>query len=484
MMRHEILMNFTPLETRIAAIEEGTVQEILIERITRRGLVGNVYLGKVVRVLPGMQSCFVDIGLEHSAILYSKDLPSDDHKKNPPIQKMVTEGQNLLVQVAKGPFNNKGARLTAEVSLPASHLIFMPLSAHVGVSQRIEDKSARERLKQKAQDALIRVKMKGGLIVRTAGEEHTADSFDDDLIYLKRVWDSILVDKKNARSPKLLFEELHIAHQFVRDRIRCDTERVLVDSEEAFTKLSEFVSKFMPKVTPIIHHYQGNQPIFDLYQVEDEIKQALARKVELKSGAYLIIDQTEAMTTIDVNTGRFVGSQDLEQTVFQTNLEAAVAIGRQLKLRNLSGIIVIDFINMEDEEHRGQVLQTLDRAISEDLVKTRLYGFSDLGLVELTRKRTREGLADLLQESCPNCHGIGKIKTSETVCNEIFRAVMRGCHAYSAAATTVIASPLVIDRLIEEESDTLADLEAFTHRPIRLQVDTTFMQDRYEVVVA
>ena len=483
-MRHEILLNFTPLETRIAVIEEGTVQDILIERTTRRGLVGNVYLGKVVRVLPGMQSCFIDIGLDHAAILYSKDLPADDHKKNLPIQKMVTEGQDLLVQVVKDPLGEKGAHLTAEVSLPASHLIFMPLSAHIGISQRIGNKSSRERLKQNAQDALIRLKIKGGLIVRTAREEHTANNFEDDLIYLKGVWDSILADKKNARSPKLLFEELHIAHRFVRDRIRCDTERILVDSEEAFTKLSEFASKFMPKVTPLIHHYQGDQPIFDLYQVEDEIKQALARKVELKSGAHLIIDQTEAMITIDVNTGRFVGAQTLGQTVFQTNLEAAVAIGRQLKLRNLSGIIVIDFINMEDEEHRYQVLQTLDRSIGEDPVKTRLYGFSGLGLVELTRKRTREGLADLLQESCPNCHGIGKVKTSETVCNEIFRAVMREYQAYSAAATTVIASPRVIDRLIEEESDTLADLEALTHRPIRLQVDASFMQDRYEVVVA
>ena len=334
-MRREILMNFTSLETRIAVIELGIVQDILIERTARRGLVGNVYLGKVDRVLPGMQSCFVDIGLQRSAILHSKDLPTDDHKNNPPIQRIVTEGQNLLVQVVKGPAGSKGARLTAEVSLPSRHLVLMPFSGHVGISQRIEDESARNQLKRDAQDALIKLKIKGGLIVRTASKDLTTDDFEDDLIYLKKVWDKIVEDQKNARSPKLLFEELHLIHQFVRDGISCDTKRILVDSLEAFKKLSEFTSKFMPKVRPLIHYYQGDQPIFDLYQVEDEIKKALAPRVELKSGAYLIIDQTEAMITIDVNTGGFVGAYTLEQTVFQTNLEASAAIGRQLKLRNL-----------------------------------------------------------------------------------------------------------------------------------------------------
>ena len=286
------------------------------------------------------------------------------------------------------------------------------------------------------------------------------------------------------RAPALLFAELPLTHRLVRDQIRRDTERVLIDSQETFSNLWEFASKFMPEVAPLIQHYQGDRPIFDLYQIEDEIERALACDVELKSGAYLVIDQTEAMTTIDVNTGRFVGAHTLEQTVFRTNLEAAVAIGRQLRLRNLGGIIVVDFIDMEDDEHKRQVLRTLERSLDEDPVKTRISDFNELGLVVLTRKRSRERLSDLLQESCPHCRGSGQIKTAETVCYEIFRAIMREYRAYSAETTTVIAAPAVIDRLIDEESDALADLEAFIHRPIRLQVDTNFAQDRYEVVIS
>ena len=483
-MRHEILLNFTPLETRVAVVEQGILQEILIERATHRGLVGNVYLGQVVRVLPGMQACFVDIGLDRSAFLHTKDFPSSQETYERSIQQLVTEGQSLLVQVIKDPVGSKGARLTAEVSLPARHLVLMPFANHVGISQRIDDEATREHLKTIAVEALKAQNLECGVIIRTAGDGQTTDDLEEDLGYLRRVWDNILKEQQTAKAPALLFEELPLTHRMIRDQIRRETDRVLIDSLETYTKLSQFASKFMPELSHLIQHYQGDRPIFDLYQIEDEIEKALSRQVELKSGAYLVVDQTEAMTTIDVNTGRFVGAHTLEQTVFRTNLEAAVAIGRQLRLRNLGGMVVIDFIDMDDDEHRRQVLRTLERSLDEDPVKTRVIGFNDLGLVVLTRKRSRESLSDLLQEPCPHCHGTGQMKTAETVCYEIFRAVMREYRAYSAEMTTVIAAPTVIDRLIDEESEALADLEAFIHRPIRLQVDGNFSQDRYEVVVS
>jgi ribonuclease G len=483
-MRHEILLNFTPLETRVAVVEQGMLQEILIERATHRGLVGNVYLGQVVRVLPGMQACFVDIGLDRSAFLHTKDFPSSQETHERSIQQLVTEGQSLLVQVIKDPVGSKGARLTAEVSLPARHLVLMPFATHVGISQRIDDEATREHLKTIAVEALRAQNLECGVIIRTAGDGQTTDDLEEDLVYLKRVWDNILKEQQTAKAPALLFEELPLTHRMIRDQIRRETDRVFIDSLETYNKLSQFASKFMPELSHLIQHYQGDRPIFDLYQIEDEIEKALSRQVELKSGAYLVVDQTEAMTTIDVNTGRFVGAHTLEQTVFRTNLEAAVAIGRQLRLRNLGGMVVIDFIDMDDDEHRRQVLRTLERSLDEDPVKTRVIGFNDLGLVVLTRKRSRESLSDLLQEPCPHCHGTGQMKTAETVCYEIFRAVMREYRAYSAEMTTVIAAPTVIDRLIDEESEALADLEAFIHRPIRLQVDGNFSQDRYEVVVS
>ena len=351
-MRHEILLNFTPLETRVAVVEQGMLQEILIERATHRGLVGNVYLGQVVRVLPGMQACFVDIGLDRSAFLHTKDFPSSQETHERSIQQLVTEGQSLLVQVIKDPVGSKGARLTAEVSLPARHLVLMPFATHVGISQRIDDEATREHLKTIAVEALRAQNLECGVIIRTAGDGQTTDDLEEDLVYLKRVWDNILKEQQTAKAPALLFEELPLTHRMIRDQIRRETDRVFIDSLETYTKLSQFASKFMPELSHLIQHYQGDRPIFDLYQIEDEIEKALSRQVELKSGAYLVVDQTEAMTTIDVNTGRFVGAHTLEQTVFRTNLEAAVAIGRQLRLRNLGGMVVIDFIDMDDDEHR------------------------------------------------------------------------------------------------------------------------------------
>ena len=483
-MRHEILLNVTPLETRVAVVEQGMVQELLIERATHRGLVGNVYVGQVVRVLPGMQACFVEIGLERSAFLHAKHIPHSVTARDASISTLVTEGQRLLVQVTKDPIGTKGARLTAEVSLPARHLVLMPFANHVGISQRIEDDDNRDLLKRMAQDALDAQGLDLGVIVRTAGKGHTQADFEHDLAYLKRLWDEIRSMEKTVKPPMCVYQDLSLSHRVIRDQIRPETERVLVDSQETFDRMLGFSTKYVPDVVNQLQHYAGERPIFELYQIEDELERALGRRVELKSGAYMVIDETEAMTTVDVNTGGFVGAHTLEQTVFRTNLEAAVAIGRQLRLRNLGGIIVIDFIDMEDEEHRRQVFRTLERSLEPDPVKTRLNDFNDVGLVVLTRKRTRERLSDLLQEACPECRGTGKTKTPETLCYEIFRAILREARAFSAEATTVIAAPVVIDRLIDEESQALADLEAFIHRPIRLQVDANFARDRFEVVLA
>ena len=483
-MRHEILLNVTPLETRAAVIEQGMVQEIVIERASHRGLVGNVYLGRVIRVLPGMQACFVEVGLERSAFLHAKDVVVDDALRDEPIAKLVHECQTILVQVIKDPVGTKGARLTAEISLPARHVVLMPLVEHIGISQRIEDETTREQLKALAVEARQRLGVSYGLIVRTAGDGHTLADFESDLQYLHRVWTEIIEKQKSATAPCLLFADLQLSRRVLRDVIRPETERLWVDSQETYQQLIEFAERYMPDLRSVIQHYTGDRPLFDLYQVEDEIERALGRVVELKSGGYLVIDQTEAMTTVDVNTGRYVGAHTLEQTVFKTNLEAAIAIGRQLRLRNLGGIIVIDFIDMIDPEHQRTVLRTLERALADDPVKTRLSDFNEMGLVVATRKRSRERLADQLQEDCRVCHGTGKMKTAETVCYAIFRAILREARAYSAAQTTVLASPAVVDRLIDEESDALADLEAFIHRPIRIQVDPTFRQDQFEVVLA
>jgi len=483
-MRHEILLNVTPLETRAAVVEQGMVQEIVIERASHRGLVGNVYLGRVIRVLPGMQACFVDVGLERSAFLHAKDLVVDDARRDDPITKLVHEGQTLVVQVIKDPVGTKGARLTAEISLPARHVVLMPLVTHIGISQRIEDDETREHLKSLAEDARARLGLPYGMIVRTAGDGHTLADFETDLHYLHRVWTEITEKQLAASAPSLLFADLRLTLRVLRDVIRPETERLWVDSQETYQQLVGFADRYMPDVRGVIQHYTGDRPLFDLYQVEDEIERALGRVVELKSGGHLVIEQTEAMVTIDVNTGRYVGAHTLEQTVFKTNLEAAVAIGRQLRLRNLGGIIVIDFIDMMDLEHQRTVLRTLERALADDPVKTRLSEFNEMGLVVATRKRSRERLSDQLQEPCRVCHGSGKLKTPETVCYAIFRAILREARAYSAAQTTVLASPEVVDRLIDEESDALADLEAFIHRPIRIQVDPTFRQDQFEVVLA
>ncbi|WP_421870689.1 ribonuclease G [Motiliproteus sp.] len=489
-MGEEILINFTPMETRVAVIENGMLQEVYIERAERKGIVGNIYKGKVVRVLPGMQAAFVDIGLERAAFIHVAELTPnngnhDEKQPEPPISSLLREGQSLVVQVTKDPIGTKGARLTTRLSVPSRYLVFMPGREHIGVSQRIENEEERNRLKLLISEALAEDNgdESGGFILRTAAEGARDEDIQTDVAYLRRLWRKVRERMTDEAVPRVVYEDLPLHMRTLRDVAIPMVERIRIDSRETFQKANEFVSSLVPEISDRLEYYPGERPIFDLYNVEEEIQKALGRKVELKSGGYLIFDQTEAMTTVDVNTGAYVGHRNLEETIFKTNLEAATAIGRQLRLRNLGGIIIIDFIDMEEPEHRRQVLRTLERVLEKDHVKSKLTGVSELGLVEMTRKRTRESLEQLLCEPCSQCQGRGSIKTPETVCYEIFREILREARAYDTDTYLVIASQSVVDRLMDEDSDNVAELEAFIGKTIQFQVETLYTPEQFDVVL-
>lgn len=494
-MSEEILMNITPMESRVALVENGVLQEIYVERARSRGIVGNIYKGKVVRVLPGMQAAFVDIGLERAAFIHASEIaPRQEsrHEKNEetqerPIYELVHEGQSLVVQVTKDPLGTKGARLTTHISIPARYLVHMPKNNHVGISLRIEDVEERERLRQLVESCLGGDSSggagAGGFILRTAAEGIGEDEVRADILFLRRLWETIEENIRESKAPANVYEDLPLHLRTMRDLVNPNIEKIRIDSRETFEKVSRFVKKLVPEIDGRVEYYPGERPIFDLFGVEDEINKALSRKVQLKSGGYLIIDQTEAMTTIDVNTGAFVGHRNLEETIFKTNLEAAVAIARQLRLRNLGGIIIIDFIDMEDPEHQRQVQRAFEKAMEQDHAKTNFTGVSELGLVEMTRKRTRESLENVLCEPCPTCEGRGSLKTAETVCYEIFREILRAVRAYDGDSYMVLASESVIDRLLDEESNNVADLEEFIQKPIRFQVEPIYTQEQFDVVL-
>ncbi len=490
-MGEEILINFTPMETRVAVIENGMLQEVYIERVDKRGIVGNIYQGKVVRVLPGMQAAFVDIGLERAAFIHVAELVPNGHHSpeerpspEPSISTVLREGQSLVVQVTKDPIGTKGARLTTHISIPSRYLVFMPSSNHVGVSQRIESEDERNRLRAIITDELTADgEIEGGFILRTVSEGANDDDIRADSKFLYRLWKRIQERMKNAQAPSVIHEDLPLEIRILRDVAYPVVERIRIDSRETYQKAQEFVSALVPEIADRLEYYPGERPIFDLYNIEEEIQKALGRKVELKSGGYLIFDQTEAMSTVDVNTGGYVGHRNLEETIFKTNLEAATAIGRQLRLRNLGGIIIIDFIDMEDREHQRQVQRTLDRALEKDHVKCKVTGVSDLGLIEMTRKRTRESLEQLLCEPCSLCQGRGSIKTPETVCYEIFREILREARAYDTETYMVIAAESVVDRLIDEESGRVADLEAFIGKTIQFQVESHYSSEQFDIVL-
>ncbi len=571
-MTTEILINVTPHETRVAVLENGSLQDVFIERTRKRGLVGNIYKGRVCRVLPGMQAAFVEIGLERAAFLHVSDVvgtrttaimtsfnsagefthepqllpesgvpapdseqaqgsgrdlianPAFDARSNveelgysllaegvdmlvgseveqgrpaaddlmkeaklrrePPVEAigvLLREGQEILVQVVKDPLGTKGARLTMQISIPSRYLVFMANTPHIGVSQKIEDPEERRRLKTVIGNFMAIAP--GGYILRTVAEGVSEEDLRADMEFLQKLWHSIEERAHAEPAGTIIHEDLPLAMRTMRDLVREQIEKMRIDSRETYQRVLKFAGKFMVEMVPRIEHYPGERPIFDLYGVEDEIQKALERKVQLKSGGYLIIDQTEAMATIDVNTGAFVGHRNLEDTIFTTNLEAAQTIARQLRLRNLGGIIIIDFIDMQDPLHRRQVLRALEKSLERDHTKTHISGVSALGLVEMTRKRTRESLEHLLCEPCPVCKGRSSVKTAETVCYEIFREILRAARQFEAQKYLVLASVEVVDLLLDEESTSVADLEEFIGRPIKLQVELLYTQEQFDVVM-
>lgn len=531
-MSSELLINVTPRETRIAVVENGVLQEVYLDRASCRGLVGNIYRGKVSRVLPGMQAAFVDIGLERAAFLHASDIaatsrhirpvPSDevhlecrngkaqesfeddteasgdDRTPTESITELLREGQEILVQVIKDPLGSKGARLTTQISLPSRYVVYMPYIQTIGVSQRIEDESERQRLRElvhsfrEAHASEVSVEASpdglppgqpgpGGYIIRTAAEGLPSETVEDDMAFLGKLWTSV---RQNAlRGERTVHEEPPLVMRTLRETVTAEIERVRVDSSETFDRMVQFAERFLPEIVPRMERYSGERPIFDIYGVEDELQRALERKVQLKSGGHLVIDQTEAMTTIDVNTGAFVGHRNLEETIFKTNLEAAQAIARQLRLRNLGGIIIIDFIDMCSDEHKRHVLRALEKSLDRDHTRTHISEVSSLGLVQMTRKRTRESLEHILCEGCPTCNGRGSVKTAETVCYEIFREIMREARQFDADKLLVLASRNVVDRLLEDESTNVAELETFIGKPIEVQVEPLYSQEQYDVVL-
>ena len=485
-MEH-ILINCTPRETRVAIVVDGVLQDLFIERTCARGLVGNVYLGKVVRVLPGMQSAFVDVGLERTAFLHVADI-AEAHKegeKPTPIEMVLHEWQSVMVQVAKDPIGTKGARLTTTISLAGRKLVYLPKDNHIGVSQRIEDEALRESLRTLMTE-LRPESEQGGYIIRTSAEEGaTAEEFQDDMAYLGRLWHDIRQVAGVSTGPKLLYQDLSLSQRVLRDMVHQQTQTVEVDSKENFEALSAFADRFVPAAKDRLKLYRGERPLFELNGIENEIERALERRVDLKSGGYLVFDQTEAMTTIDVNTGGYVGKRDFSDTVFKTNLEATQTIARQLRLRNLGGIIIVDFIDMTCDEHREAVLTELRRAVSTDRTRMTVRNFTELGLVEMTRKRTRESLAHVLCEPCPMCGGRGEIRTARTVCYSVMREIVRLSKQYRETKEFHIqASETVINMLLEEESAALELLQTFVEKPILLEVEPSYTQEQYDVILA
>lgn len=478
---NEILITVTSTEMRVALVENSMLQEIYIERAQKRGVVGNIYRGKVMRVMPGMQAAFVNIGLEKSAFIHTADrVEASNDTLN---RSLPHEGKTITVQVMKEPISTKGARLTNQLSLSSCYVVYTPMNNHIGVSQRIADEVERERLRLSVQQAAAEQKMEGGFIVRTAAEGVSDADIQNDVYFLKKQWDQVKAREQQASSPSLIYEELPLYLRILRDRVRENVDKIIIDNESTFNQAILFADNFMPSIKYKVEYYDKEKPLFTIYNIEEEIQKALKRKVELTSGGYLMIDQTESMTTIDVNTGAFVGSLTHEETIFKTNVEAVTSIVRQLRIRNIGGII-IDFIDMEILKHRHQVLQLLEKALEKDNANTKMAGVSELGLVEMTRKRTRESLSQLLCEACSTCHGKAIMKTAETVCYEIMREVMRLSKTCESCQCRVVAAQVVVDRFLENGAGYLVDLEHAVGSTISFQVEPMYMQDQYDVILS
>ncbi len=489
MAAQDILINWAPQETRVAVVENGAVLDLHIERTLERGFVGNVYLGRVVRVLPGMQSAFVDIGRERAAFLHVADLLSGAPAARVqagdapllPIERQVYEGQTLTVQVIKDAMGTKGARLTSQVSIAGRMLVFLPHDNHIGISQKIGSPELREQLRTRMQ-ALAGTDG-GGFILRTNAEEASDAELAEDIAYLRCAW--ALIRERGTQRPagSLLHQDLSLAERVLRDLTTEATQTIRIDSKLQHDALQAFGNTYMPGAVAKLDLYRGERPIFDLFGIEEEIARALARRVDLKSGGYLIIDQTEALTTIDVNTGGFVGARNFDDTIFKTNLEAAGALARQLRLRNLGGIVIADFIDMTRSDHQEAVLAELRKQLARDRTRTTVSGFTQLGLVEMTRKRTRESLAHMLCQPCPTCAGRGQVKTARSVCYDILREILREARQFSAKEFRVVASASVVEMLLDEESVHLAGLSEFIGRPISLSTEPSMNPEQYDIVL-
>ncbi len=507
----DILINAAPYENRIALVENGDLLEFYLERPSEKGLVGNIYYGRVVRVLPGMQAAFVDIGLERTGFLYVDDIHASatgmerivsgqeqicsrsnvmprevcsGHKEpngsTPCISKLLREGEEILVQISKEPIGTKGARLTCHITLPCRNLVFMPLTDHIGISRKIADEEVRSLLREKIEKLRP---PRTGFIVRTVAENVSEGELEADMEFLLLLWDDIKSRCADARAPSLVYKDLDIVLRSVRDLFTDDVRELIIDSPEAHRRLLTFVRAFAPDLEQKISLHRGELPLFESRGIEVEINRALDKKVWLRSGGYIVIETTEALTVIDVNTGRYVGKNDLGETIFKTNMEAVKEIAYQLRLRNIGGIIIIDFIDMEDEDHKRQVLRALEQALSRDHAKTHISQVSPLGLVEMTRKRSRESLEHILCETCPTCAGRGSVKTPETVCYEIFREILREVRQFEVDRLLVLASQEVVDLILDEESAALAELEDFIGKPIQFQVESQYTQEQYDVVL-
>ncbi len=508
-MENYLLVNATSYEIRIALMENGTLVEYHLEQPREKGLVGNIYRGKVVRVLPGMQAAFVDIGLERTGFLYVDDVhittdelenrllssdrersccsdsetvmpePSAIHRSDTTIEDLLIEGQDVLVQICKEPIGTKGARLTCHITLPCRNLVFMPMTDHIGISRKIENEEVRQRLRQEIES--LRPEGKGFIVRTVAAENATRGDLEADMEFLLLLWSDILTMAEKTPAPALVYEDLDITLRAVRDLFTPDTNQVLVDDRRTFERVLHFVDTFIPQLSSKVHHYQSEIPLFDAYGVEVEICRALEKKVWLRSGGYIVIETTEALTAIDVNTGRYVGKKDLEETLFKTNMEAVKEIAYQLRLRNIGGIIIIDFIDMEDESHREKVFLSMQEAVKKDKSRINILKLSEFGLVQMTRKRNRDNLTRMLCEPCPHCTGKGIVRSRRSVCHEIFRLVSRLAAEKKESNVILNVEPDVADMILKEESLTVVGLERETGKRFIIKPHSDLHNKKYEI---
>ena len=494
-MANELIINVTLWETRVALLEDRVLVELYIERTKDRGIMGNIYKGKVVKVLPGMQAAFVDIGLEKASFLYVSDVYGgmEDYEEMgfqgeemptyfPPssqIQDLLSEGQELLVQISKEPLGTKGTRITSHITLPGRYLVYMPTVDHVGVSRRIRDERERRRLREIIQTIKPQ---SGGFIVRTASEGAEPDEIRNDMEFLLHLWNNIQKKKESSPAPSLIHSDLNMVLRVIRDLLSPQVNRIVIDSKEEHENILSFINAYMPKQKYDIILYEKMEPIFDAYGIEIEIDKILGRKVWLKSGGYIVIDICEAFVAIDVNTGRFVGKRNLADTILKTNLEAAKEIAYQLRLRNIGGIIIIDFIDMEREGDREKVFQALEEATRKDRQKMNIFKISELGLMEMTRKRTRENISRILSEPCSYCEGAGLIKSKTTVCYDIFQEIERSSTELGGHSIMVEVNPEVADLLYEEERAGVEELERKMKKKILVKGKPGFHQEQFNII--